>query len=51
MAATAPTERHAPNLHGALSFYDHIIVTGTLPGARYPGRDDQLSVLARRLDV
>ena len=37
MAATALTERYAANLHGALSCYDRIIVTGTLPGACYPG--------------
>ena len=37
MAATALTERYAPNLHGVLSCYDRIIVTGTLPGACYAG--------------
>ena len=37
MAATALTERYAPNLHGALSCYDRIIVTGTLPAACYAG--------------
>ena len=37
MAATALTERYAANLHGVLSFYDRIIVTGTLPGACYAG--------------
>jgi hypothetical protein len=38
MAATALTERHAPKLHGVLSCYDRIIVTGTLPGTCYAGR-------------
>lgn len=37
MAATALTERYAPNLHGVLSCYGRIIVTGTLPGACYAG--------------
>ena len=37
MAATALTERYAANLHGVLSCYDRIIVTGTLPGACYAG--------------
>lgn len=37
MAAPALTERYAANLHGALSCYDRIIVTGTLPGACYAG--------------
>jgi len=37
MAATALTERYAPNLHGVLSCYDRVIVTGTLPGACYAG--------------
>ena len=37
MATTALTERYAPNLHGVLSCYDRIIVTGTLPGACYAG--------------
>jgi hypothetical protein len=32
MAATTLTERYAPNLHGVLSCYDRLIVTGTLPG-------------------
>ena len=35
MAATALTERYAANLHGVLSCYDRIIITGTLPGACY----------------
>lgn len=43
MAATALTERYAPNLHGVLSCYDRIIVTGTLRVLR--GRDDKLSVV------
>jgi hypothetical protein len=29
MAATALTQRYAANLHGVLSCYDRIIVTGT----------------------
>jgi len=37
MAAGALTERYAANLHGVLSCYDRIIVTGTLPGACYAG--------------
>lgn len=37
MAETALTERYAPDLHGVLSCYDRIIVTGTLPGACYAG--------------
>jgi len=37
MAATTLTERYALNLHGVLSCYDRIIVTGTLPGACYAG--------------
>ena len=37
MAATALTERYAANLHGVLSCYDRVIVTGTLPGACYAG--------------
>gem|GEM_PF-1163411 len=32
------TERYSVNLHGVLSCYDCIIVTGTLPGACYAGR-------------
>ena len=35
MAATAVTNRCAANLHGVLSCWDRIIVTGTLPGACY----------------
>lgn len=35
MAAGALTDRYAANLHGVLSCYDRIIVTGTLPGACY----------------
>ena len=37
MAATALADRYAANLHGELSCYDRIIVTGTLPGACYAG--------------
>ena len=37
MAAIALTERYAANLHGVLSCYDRIIVTGTLPGVCYAG--------------
>lgn len=37
MAAVALTERYWANLHGVLSCYDRIIVTGTLPGACYAG--------------
>ena len=37
MAAMTRTERYAANLHGVLSCYDRIIVTGTLPGACYAG--------------
>lgn len=36
MTATL-TERYAANLHGVLSCYDRIIITGTLPGACYAG--------------
>jgi hypothetical protein len=35
--ATTLSERYAKNLHGILSCYDRIIVTGTLPGACYAG--------------
>lgn len=35
MAAAALTERYAANLHGVLSCFDRLIVTGTLPGACY----------------
>jgi hypothetical protein len=37
MAAAALTDRYAANLHGVLSCYDRIIITGTLPGACYAG--------------
>ena len=37
MAAAALTDRYAANLHGVLSCYDRIIVTGTLAGACYAG--------------
>ena len=36
-ATTLLTERYAANLHGVLSCYDRIIVTGTLPGVCYAG--------------
>ena len=31
------TERYAANLHGVLSCFDRMIITGTLPGACYAG--------------
>lgn len=34
---TALADRYAANLHGVLSCYDRIIITGTLPGACYAG--------------
>ena len=34
MSAMALAERYATNLHGVLSCFDRIIITGTLPGAR-----------------
>ena len=37
MLTMALTDRYATNLHGVLSCYDRIIVTGTLPGACYAG--------------
>jgi DNA-binding transcriptional ArsR family regulator len=37
MAGAALTDRYAANLHGVLSCYDRIIITGTLPGACYAG--------------
>ena len=37
MTATVLTDRYAANLHGVLSCYDRIIITGTLPGACYAG--------------
>jgi hypothetical protein len=37
MAEAALTDRYAANLHGVLSCYDRIIITGTLPGAGYAG--------------
>ncbi len=37
MAATTLTDRYAAKLHGVLSCYDRILVTGTLPGACYAG--------------
>ncbi len=38
MASTALSERYAPNLHGVLSYYDRIIVTGTLADRAAPNR-------------
>lgn len=35
MATTTLEERYAANLHGVLSCFDRIIITGTLPGACY----------------
>ena len=37
MAAGTLTERYAANLHGVLSCFDRLIITGTLPGACYAG--------------
>ncbi|MBW8833038.1 MAG: hypothetical protein JF606_27380 [Burkholderiales bacterium] len=37
IAEAALTDRYAANLHGVLSCYDGIIITGTLPGACYAG--------------
>ena len=37
MSAVALTDRYAANLHGVLSCYDRIIITGTLPGVCYAG--------------
>ncbi|MEO7852088.1 MAG: MarR family transcriptional regulator [Rubrivivax sp.] len=37
MSATALTDRYAANLHGVLSCYDRLIITGPLPGACYAG--------------
>lgn len=34
---TQLTHRYAANLHGVLSCYDRIVITGTLPGACYAG--------------
>ncbi len=31
------TERYQADLHGVLSCYDRMIITGTLPGACYAG--------------
>lgn len=31
------TQRYAANLHGVLSCYDRMVITGTLPGACYAG--------------
>ncbi|MEO8410800.1 MAG: hypothetical protein ABI478_09545 [Propionivibrio sp.] len=35
MSAMALAERYATNMHGVLSSFDRIIITGTLPGACY----------------
>jgi len=35
MSTATLEERYAANLHGALSCFDRIIITGTLPGACY----------------
>ncbi len=35
MLAMALAERYATNMHGVLSCFDRIIITGTLPGACY----------------
>ncbi len=35
MSAMALAERYATNMHGVLSCFDRIIITGTLPGACY----------------
>jgi hypothetical protein len=37
MSTAMLAERYVANLHGVLSCYDRIIVTGTLPGACYAG--------------
>jgi hypothetical protein len=37
MGAMALSERYTANLHGVLSCFDRIILTGTLPGACYAG--------------
>lgn len=37
MAATALAERYSANMHGVLSCFDRLIITGTLPGACYAG--------------
>ena len=34
---TTLSDRYATNLHGVLSCYDRMIITGTLPGACYAG--------------
>ena len=46
MAATVLTDRYAANLHGVLSCYDRIIITGTLTRFNI---DALLIVLFRRL--
>ena len=35
MSTATLEERYAANLHGVLSCFDRIIITGTLPGACY----------------
>ncbi len=35
MATATLEERYATNLHGVLSCFDRIVITGTLPGACY----------------
>ncbi len=37
MAAAALTDRYSANLHGVLSCFDRMIITGTLPGACFAG--------------
>ncbi len=37
MAAAALAGRYSTNLHGVLSCFDRIIITGTLPGVCYAG--------------
>ena len=38
------TERYRERLHGVLSCYDRIVITGTLPGICYAAGHDELSV-------
>ncbi|MDR0440160.1 MAG: MarR family transcriptional regulator, partial [Candidatus Accumulibacter sp.] len=37
MVVKGLSERYAWNLHGVLSCFDRILITGTLPGACYAG--------------
>jgi hypothetical protein len=37
MVAAALTERYSTKLHGVLSCFDRIIITGSLPSACYAG--------------